>query len=81
MSERFTITVEHPGDRQAATLALKLALKDLLRRHRLRCVEVSRIDPHVEQAIERQRRIDTDAASIPITPRACGALPVREIER
>jgi len=66
MSERFHITLEHPGDHAAAVIALRLALKRLWRDHRLRCIEVSPGDSDAARAIQRQRTIDDEAADLPI---------------
>jgi len=77
MSERFTVELEHPGDREAATLALRLALKRLLRDHKLRCVELHPADSDAAAAIQRQQRIDDEAASIPVTHRIGVELPRR----
>jgi len=75
MAERFIVELEHVGDREAATLALRLALKRLLRDHKLRCVKVSPGDSHVTAAIQRQHELDRKAASIPVAHRIENPLP------
>jgi len=77
MAERFTVELEHPGDREAATLALRLALKRLWRDHRLRCVELHPADSDAARAIQRQQRLDSQASSIPITSSIGVELPRR----
>jgi len=77
MAERFTIQLEHPGDHEAATLALRLALKRLWRDHRLRCVELHPADSDAARAIQRQHELDRKAASIPVAHRIGGELPRR----
>jgi len=75
MAERFIVELEHVGDHEAATLALRLALKRLWRDHRLKCVEVSPATDEAARAIQRQRELDRKAASIPVAHRIGVELP------